>query len=50
MRHHFLPLADVAVIYDNSERGRVLVAEKHPDSALIVYDTARWQIIEDATH
>src|ERR1044072_84958 len=49
MRHHFLSVADVALIYDNSERGRVVIAEKHPDSALIVYDAVRWQMIEEAT-
>lgn len=49
MRHHFLPAVDVAVIYDNSESGRVLIAEKLPDSGLIVYDALRWQTIEDAT-
>ena len=45
----YLPLADVAVVYDNSiERGRVLIAEKHPDSSLIIHDAERWRIIEDA--
>ena len=28
MRHHFLPLVDVAIIYDNSEGGRLLIAGK----------------------
>ena len=33
MRHHYLPLADIAIIYDNFERGRALIAEKRPDIA-----------------
>jgi predicted ABC-type ATPase len=41
MRHDYLPLADVAVVYDNSERGRLRIAEKHPDSSLIIHDTER---------
>jgi len=47
MRHDYLKLADVAVVYDNSERGRVLIAEKHVDSSLIIYDNERWKLIED---
>ena len=47
MRHDYLKLADVALVYDNSERGRVLIAEKQIDSSLIVYDKERWKSIED---
>jgi predicted ABC-type ATPase len=38
----YLPLADVAAIYDNSDEGRTLVAEVTPDSGLVVHDTATW--------
>jgi predicted ABC-type ATPase len=46
MRRLYLPLADVAAIYDNSDEGRTLIAERTPDAPLIVYDTTRWTIIE----
>lgn len=47
MRHDYLPLADVAIVYDNFERGRVLIAEKYPESSLVIYDSERWRSIED---
>ena len=47
MHHDYLPLADVAIVYDNFERGRILIAEKHPDSSLIIHDRERWRMIED---
>jgi len=28
MRHLYLPLADIGVIYDNADDGRVLIAKK----------------------
>jgi predicted ABC-type ATPase len=49
MRHLYLPLADVAAIYDNSDTGRTLIAERAPDTSLVVHDTARWAFIEEAT-
>ena len=49
MRHGFLPLADVARIYDNSGNSPILVAEKHPGAGFQVQDTARWELIERAT-
>lgn len=49
MRHSYLPLADSALVYDNSERGRVLIAEKPPDASLIIHDPTRWRMIEEAT-
>lgn len=49
MRHLYLPLADVALIYDNSDRGRVVIAEKQSHSPLKVQDLERWRLIEDAT-
>ena len=38
--------AEIRVL-DNFERGRVLIAEKHPNSSLIVHNSERWQLIED---
>jgi predicted ABC-type ATPase len=49
MRHFYLPLADVALIYDNFERGRVLIAERHPHSSLTIRDSKRWRLTEEAT-
>jgi predicted ABC-type ATPase len=48
MRHHYLPVADLASIYDNSDEGRVLIAERTPQEALFVHDAARWAMIEKA--
>jgi predicted ABC-type ATPase len=47
--HLYLPLADVAAIYDNSDEGRVLIAERMPETSLAVHDAARWAMIEKAT-
>jgi predicted ABC-type ATPase len=49
MRHAFLPLADVALIYDNSEDVPLLIAEKNPDISIVVHDASRWGLIESAT-
>jgi predicted ABC-type ATPase len=49
MRHLYLPLADVAAIYDNSDEGRTLIAERTPEASLVVHDTTRWTLIERAT-
>jgi predicted ABC-type ATPase len=43
--HLYLPLADVAAIYDNSDEGRTLIAERTPEASLVVYDTTRWAMI-----
>ena len=48
MRHLYLPLVDVAAIYDNSDEGRKLVAERTPEGSFMVHDAARWAIIERA--
>jgi predicted ABC-type ATPase len=45
MRYLYLPLADVAAIYDNYE-GRMLIAERAPGAPLVVYDAERWAMIE----
>jgi predicted ABC-type ATPase len=47
MRLLYLPLADVAAIYDNSDSCRTLVAEQLR-GALIVRDADRWAAIERA--
>ena len=48
MRRLYLPLADLGMIYDNSDEGRVLVAESAL-TGLIVHDPARWKAIEEAS-
>ena len=42
MREIYLPLADVVAIYDNSDDGRVPIAEKAGGDSLVVRDPARW--------
>lgn len=49
MWHLYLPLVDVGLIYDNSDKGRVLIAEKTPETPLLVHDPKRWALIEEAT-
>jgi predicted ABC-type ATPase len=49
MRAFYLPLADVAAIYDNAGEEPVLIAERVPKSDLVVYDGARWHQIEKAS-
>jgi predicted ABC-type ATPase len=49
MRHVFLPLADVALIYDNSVEPPILVGDKEHGSTFSVRDASRWKLIEDAT-
>jgi predicted ABC-type ATPase len=48
MRHLYLPLADIALIYDNSDDARIVIAERSPDAPLIIHDKHRWQKIEEA--
>ncbi len=48
LRHPYLPLADVAAIYENSDEGRTLIAERTPDASLVVHDPMRWAMIERA--
>jgi predicted ABC-type ATPase len=47
MRNLYLPLADEAEIYDNTDRRRILIAEKREGLALQVHDPARWAMIEE---
>ena len=48
LRLLYLPLADVAVIYDNSDGHRALIAERLPKGSLAVHDADRWAAIERA--
>jgi len=42
MRDIYLPLADEAFIYDNSDGSGVLIAERRETTHLIVHDRERW--------
>jgi predicted ABC-type ATPase len=44
----YLPIADIAYIYDNTDRGGVLIAERQPGSLLVVRDDRRWKLILEA--
>jgi predicted ABC-type ATPase len=47
--HLYLPLADVAAIYDNSDEGeRTLIAQRTPGSSMVIRDAGRWAMIEEA--
>jgi len=47
MRDLYLPLADEAQIYDNTDRKRILIVEKREGLELLVHDPARWLRIEE---
>jgi len=47
MRNLYLPLADEAEIYDNTDRKRIMIAEKRENLALLVHDPERWARIEE---
>lgn len=49
MRHLYLPLADIALIYDNSDGRGTLIAERQPGEPFTVYDRTRWNLIGQAT-
>lgn len=48
MRDRYLPLADLALIYDNSDEGRALIAERTPGDFLVIHDARRWALIKGA--
>jgi predicted ABC-type ATPase len=48
MRKLYMPLCDTVLIYDNSDDGDVLIAERRAGGRLTVHDRARWAEIEDA--
>jgi predicted ABC-type ATPase len=39
----YLPLADVAAIYDNSDRDQQLVARRDSGKDLLIHDSDRWR-------
>jgi predicted ABC-type ATPase len=41
----YLPLVDIAYIYDNTDEGGILVAERQPSQPLVVCDDRRWRRI-----
>jgi predicted ABC-type ATPase len=41
----YLPIADIAYIYDNTDEGGILIAERQPGQALVVCDDRRWRRI-----
>ena len=49
MRHLFLPMVDEAEIYDNTQRTRVLIAEKRESQSLLIHDAERWAKIEEVS-
>jgi predicted ABC-type ATPase len=49
MRRFYLPLADVALIYDNADAGRTLIAEHRSSGVFTIHDSTRWAMIEKAT-
>jgi len=49
MRWLYLPMMDGALIYDNSDRKQILIAERTATEPFIVYDAVRWTRIEEAT-
>jgi predicted ABC-type ATPase len=46
MRDTYLPLADIAAIYDNSDETRILIADKIADVPVVVHNAVRWAQIE----
>ena len=48
MLNLYLPLADEAEIYDNSDMNRVLIAERRKGGELLVHGKARWARIQEA--
>jgi predicted ABC-type ATPase len=47
MRDLYLPLADTAAIYDNSNEARTLIAERESGKPFCVRDRPRWALIEE---
>ena len=44
----YMPLADAIAIYDNSDSGRRLIAQREPGQPLAILDEATWQTISSA--
>jgi len=49
MRDLYLPLADEAEIFDNSDSRRLLIAEKRAGLELKIRDPERWALSEGMT-
>jgi predicted ABC-type ATPase len=50
MYSHYLPLADVAALYDNAGDEPTLIAERIPGADLTVHDPGRWKsLVEEAS-
>jgi predicted ABC-type ATPase len=49
MRHLYPSLADIGLIYDNSDGAGTLIAERPENAQIIVHDEERWGQIEEAT-
>ena len=49
VRHVYLPMVDIGLVYDNADIGGGLIAERRPGASLVVHDAERWRLIEDAT-
>lgn len=49
VRRHYLPLADVAAIHDNSDGKRVLVAEKLEAGSIVIHDGPRWREFSESS-
>ena len=45
----YLPLADIAGIYDNAGDERRLIADRADGDDLLVHDAERWRMIEKAS-
>jgi predicted ABC-type ATPase len=48
MRDLYLPLADAASIFDNSDAALTLIAERSREGSFVVHDAPRWAAIERA--
>jgi predicted ABC-type ATPase len=44
----YLPIVDIAYIYDNTDQGGILIAERQPGQNLMVCDDRRWRRILEA--
>ena len=49
LRRLYLPLVDVAIIYDNSISPGVSIAEQRSGTPFLIHDPSRWARIEEAT-
>jgi predicted ABC-type ATPase len=49
MRHLYLPLVDIGLIYDNSDEGGQLIAERRQGDSFIIHDEILWRKIEEST-